>query len=157
MSKIEKVIIALGVGSLFPFLYFAYKNIYSLFGLFLSLLPVFFNVALFVLSLKYREKVRLDASKIVADAHNLAKQIVDKANDEISRKKEELLEQQIDLIDKEKRAEAKVEEYKRQMKSYSNALRVKNELLLKIKQIAYAKDREPENKVEEIKKRTYEL
>jgi len=154
MSKIEKVIIALGAISFVLLLYFI--ELYSWLYFLLTLLPVFFNAALFVLSLRYREKARLDAAKIIADAHITAKQIIDNANNEISRKNEELFEQQIDLIDKEKRADDKVEQYKKQMQANMNAMHAKNMLLKKIKQIAFA-NRDPKSKIEEIKRRLYEL
>ena len=160
MTKIEKIIIALGVISFFLFVYYVFKNEYSSFGLFLVALPVFWIITLFILALRYRlkykDEMKVEAIKIIEGANERAKQIIDKANDEVSKKKEELARKQKELIDREKQAEAKIEQYKKQMQANNNAMHAKNVLLNKIKQIAFA-DRDPKSKIEEIKRRLYEL
>lgn len=157
MNKIERFVIAIGFLFFIPTVYFIYRGMYTWLGIFISTLPLFPCAVIFVLSLHFRKMTKQNAVKIIAEAKNEAQKIIEEAKIEIEKEKKRLKAKEKELEEREKQAKANIEEHKRQMLCYSNALNVKNKLLKKIKQIAYAKDRKPENIVEEIKKRTYEL
>ncbi|MEO0282242.1 MAG: hypothetical protein ABIN05_07860 [candidate division WOR-3 bacterium] len=93
--------------------------------------------------------------EIIARAKKEAQMIIEEAKTGIEKKKEELLTKEKELEEKEKQINDKINQYKQQMQAGMNALHAKNMLLRKIKYIAFLNNRNPKNRIEEIKKKLH--
>jgi len=95
------------------------------------------------------------AEEIITKAKEEAQRIIEEAKAEVEKKKEELLAKEKELEEREKQIDDKINQYKQQMQAGMNALHAKNMLLRRIKHIAFLNNRNPKNRIEEIKRKLY--
>jgi len=133
--------------------YYIVTGTYTIRGLLITLTPLLANIGLLIVSIIFiNKKEKQSQEKIKEHFENIEQEAKKKLFEEHKR----LDELEKKLMENEKKLLEKEEKWIKQLSLYGHSLQEKNNVIKKIKQVAYNNSKNEKNRLEEIKRRLYD-